>query len=77
MVTRGPERRYVGSATIALKQGMRDRLWKRVQEKEGVPLRGIKEPTVQWTQPGLVGRVRHLKGEEKLRHATLTEIEDD
>ena len=25
-------------------------------------------------QPGLVGRVRHLKGEETLRHATLREI---
>ena len=25
----------------------------------------------EWLKPGLVGRVRHLKGEQQLRHATL------
>ena len=28
-------------------------------------------------KPGLVGRVRHLKGEQSLRHATLQEIEEE
>jgi hypothetical protein len=26
---------------------------------------------IQWLKPGLVARVRYLKGEEGLRHATL------
>jgi hypothetical protein len=25
-------------------------------------------------KPGIIGRVQHLKGEEKLRHATLQEV---
>jgi hypothetical protein len=31
----------------------------------------------QWLKPGLVGRARHLKGEQQLRHATLHEIRED
>jgi hypothetical protein len=30
-----------------------------------------------WLKPGLIGRVRHLKGEQTLRHATLQEIKED
>ena len=25
----------------------------------------------QWIRPGLIAKVRHLRGEEKLRHATV------
>ncbi|MFU0504088.1 ATP-dependent DNA ligase [Pseudaminobacter sp. NGMCC 1.201702] len=77
MVTRDPERRYVGSAIVALKQDMRERLWRRVQEKKGAPPRGVKKPLAKWTQPGLVGRVRHLRGEERLRHATLKDLKEE
>jgi bifunctional non-homologous end joining protein LigD len=32
------------------------------------------KPGTVWVKPGIIGRVRHLKGEEKLRHATLQEV---
>jgi bifunctional non-homologous end joining protein LigD len=28
----------------------------------------------QWLKPGLIARVRFMRGEEKLRHATVTEV---
>ena len=31
----------------------------------------------QWVQPGIVGRVRFLKGEETLRHATLKDWREE
>ena len=34
------------------------------------------KPGAEWLKPGLIGHVRHLKGEELLRHATLREIGD-
>ena len=42
------------------------------EQAKAKPLKGIKvKPGTQWLKPGLVGRVRHLKGEQLLRHATL------
>ena len=32
------------------------------------------KPGTEWPNPGLIGRVWHLKGEEKLRHASLQEV---
>jgi hypothetical protein len=29
---------------------------------------------VQWLKPGLIARVRFLRREEKLRHATVTDV---
>ena len=56
---------------------MRERLWARVNAK-AKPLKGVKvKPGTQWLKPGLIGRVRHLKGEQELRHATLHEIRED
>ena len=53
---------------------MRERLWSRVQA-EALEPKGIKaKPGTEWLKPGLVGKVRHLKGEQQLRHATLREI---
>jgi DNA ligase D-like protein (predicted ligase) len=71
MVTPDRERRYVGGAFIQLNQEMREQLWKRV--KAGArPVKGVDaKPGTEWLKPGLLGRVRHLKGEETLRHATL------
>jgi ATP-dependent DNA ligase len=71
-------RKYVGSAFVTLNRGMRERLWKRVQEKPGSPPKEMaKRPDTQWTRPGLMARVRHLRGEEKLRHARLLDIRDE
>jgi bifunctional non-homologous end joining protein LigD len=75
MVTRDGERRYVGSAFIGLSQAMRERLWSRVQRKKVEPPKGARTArSAEWLKPGLIGKVRHLKGEEKLRHATLVAI---
>ena len=76
MVTPDKERRYVGGAFITLNEEMRDQLWSRINAK-AKPLKGVKvKPGAQWLKPGLVGRVRHLKGEQLLRHATLQEIRE-
>jgi ATP-dependent DNA ligase len=76
MVTPDKERRYVGGAFITLPDKMRERLWARVQAKAPAP-KGIKAtPGAEWLKPGLVGTVRHLNGEQKLRHATLREIRE-
>ncbi len=44
----------------------------------GKPPKGAKASDAQWIKPGLVGRVRFLKGEKALRHATLRDwrVED-
>ncbi len=77
MVTPDAERRYVGGAFITLNEKMRERLWARVNTK-AKPLKGIQvKPGTLWLKPGLIGRVRHLKGEQLLRHATLREIGED
>jgi ATP-dependent DNA ligase len=74
MVTPDKERRYVGGAFITMNEKMRKRLWARVKAK--VPaVKGVKaKPGTEWLKPGLVGKVRHLNGEQQLRHATLREI---
>ncbi|WFP74477.1 ATP-dependent DNA ligase [Mesorhizobium sp. WSM4906] len=68
--------RYVGSAFITLNREMRERLWQRVQEHAGPAPRGMKRPATQWLKPGLIGRVKHLRGEDDLRHASLQDFLD-
>ncbi len=63
--------RYVGSAFITLNREMRERLWKRVQDHAGAAPKGMKRPATQWVKPGVKLRIKHLRGEHKLRHATL------
>jgi hypothetical protein len=41
---------------------------------EGVAEGGITQGDVERLLPGLHGRVRHLRGEKELLHATLEEI---
>ncbi|RVD67186.1 ATP-dependent DNA ligase, partial [Mesorhizobium sp. M4A.F.Ca.ET.029.04.2.1] len=52
-------------------------LWQRVQEAPGSPPKGMKRPATQWVKPGLIGRVKHLRGEEDLRHASLKDFWDE
>ncbi|PAP91400.1 hypothetical protein [Mesorhizobium wenxiniae] len=77
MVTRDAERRYVGSANIALTKAMRERLYQRVQAGKGTPPKGADKVEGEWIKPGLVGRVKTLKREAKLRHATLRGIREE
>lgn len=70
-------RKYVGTAFINSSRAIRERLWKRVQEHAGPPPNGMKRPATQWVKPGLIGRVKHLRGEEDLRHASLQDFRDE
>jgi hypothetical protein len=36
-----------------------------------------KRPATQWVKPGIKARVKHLKGEEDLRHAALQDFWDE
>ncbi|MER8644668.1 ATP-dependent DNA ligase [Mesorhizobium sp. M1252] len=68
---------YVGSAFINSSRAIRERLWKRVQEHAGPAPKGMKRPATQWVKPGLIGRVKHLRGEEDLRHASLQDFREE
>jgi ATP-dependent DNA ligase len=69
--------RYVGAASINANRAIRDRLWERVQASLGTPLKGMKKPAAVWVKPGLIGRVKHLRGEEELRHASLQDFREE
>ncbi|MER8874513.1 ATP-dependent DNA ligase [Mesorhizobium sp. M0814] len=71
-------RRYVGSAFVSINRETRERLWKRVQEHAGPPPRDMpKRPATQWVKPGIKVRIKHLRGEEDLRHASLLDFKED
>lgn len=73
-------RRYVGSAVIALGRDINERLWTRVQEHAGgqQPPDIRTRPDAQWVAPGSVRlRIKHLRGEELLRHASVLGFSDD
>ncbi|WP_240992466.1 MULTISPECIES: hypothetical protein [Mesorhizobium] len=68
-------RKYVGSAFVSVNREMRERLWKRVQEHAGEAPKDVnKRPATQWIKPGIKARVRHLRGEKDLRHASLQDF---
>lgn len=74
LVTPDKERRYVGGAFITLNREIRERLWARVQA-DAKPVKGVERKAgIEWLKPGMVARVRYLKGEQKMRHATLREV---
>ena len=74
LVTPDEERRYVGGAFITLNREIRERLWARVRAN-AKPVKGVEaKQGIEWLKPGLIARVRYLKGEAKLRHATVREI---
>jgi bifunctional non-homologous end joining protein LigD len=70
---------YVGNAKIALGRKDRDEFWKTI-DALGTPrarLAHLRKHKATWLKPGLVATVRHLRGEEKLRHATLTSVRSE
>lgn len=77
MVLMADKGKYAGGAYVTFKADKRQRLWDRVQGKIGGPEPiGLKGNKAEWLEPGLVGRVRFLKGEEKLRHAKLLDYRE-
>ncbi|MER9376027.1 DNA ligase [Mesorhizobium sp. M0491] len=71
--------KYAGPATIALTKALRERLMARVRKGQppaGVPT-AVVGPSVEWVGPGVTARVRYLRGESKLRHASVQGWRDD
>ncbi|TRC98348.1 ATP-dependent DNA ligase [Mesorhizobium sp. WSM4303] len=75
MVLMADKGRYVGGAFVTFRADKRQALWDRVQGKADGPVpKGLKKQKAEWLKPGLGGRVKTLKGEESLRHATLKDF---
>lgn len=67
---------YAGSAFVTLRRGEKERFWRAVERlKTDTPLKPRKSNSVRLA-PGLKAKVRHLRGEERLRHASLLGIDD-
>jgi bifunctional non-homologous end joining protein LigD len=67
-------RQYVGSAFVTFGRPVSEQFQALIEANLGPPPRDYKrnaKAVVQWLRPGMVGRVKHLRGEEKLRHARL------
>jgi len=68
------DRNYVGGAFITSRD-IKERLLARVRSKAGPAPKGMKvKPEAQWLRPGVMARIKHLRGEEELRHASVKEI---
>ena len=78
LATLGRDPAYVGDAMVTLKAKERDQFWRSVATM-GTPrarLAGLaKNKKATWVREGVVDRVRHLRGEEKLRHATMQSLD--
>jgi bifunctional non-homologous end joining protein LigD len=67
----------VGGAFITNRK-IKERLLARVRTKAGPLPKGMeKKPDAQWLQPGVMAKIRHLRGEEDLRHASVQEVTSD
>jgi ATP-dependent DNA ligase len=78
LATRGTEPKLVGTAFVTLGGEERETFWSKVK-KLGTPqsqLRAHQKRKALWLAQGLTARVRHLRGEETLRHATVRAVVD-
>ncbi|WP_292163942.1 DNA ligase [Mesorhizobium sp.] len=73
--------RYAGAAAVTLPSGLRERLWQRVQaDRATKPSKRVPRAfadDVEWVKPGITGRVKFLRGEHILRHASLEGFRED
>jgi bifunctional non-homologous end joining protein LigD len=67
---------YVGAAMVTFSERERERFWRAAEQLkvDRPPLHMEPRANTTWLRPQMRVRVRHLRGEEKLRHATLTGI---
>jgi ATP-dependent DNA ligase len=57
-------RRYLGGAMLGLNRETRERFWRTIEAAKGQAApAGISKKGAEWIRRGLVGRVRHLKGD--------------
>lgn len=68
---------YRGAAFISLPASLRDVFWRYVESRgvANAPILGTGRKKATWISPGLRATVRHLKGSDKLRHATVQSID--
>ena len=69
-------REYIGGAFVTFGGPKSDEFKALVEANPGPPVDIGKKVTgtVQWLRPGIIGRVKHLRGEEMLRHAKLLSV---
>jgi bifunctional non-homologous end joining protein LigD len=69
-------RKYLGGAFVTFGRHRSDDFKAFVEGNLGPPVDIGKKVTgtVQWLRPGIIGRVKHLRGEDKLRHARLVDF---
>jgi ATP-dependent DNA ligase len=66
---------YAGGAAVTLAQSDRDRFWRKAERlRAGSPAARCPSKRAQWLEPQLRVTARYLKGEGKLRHATLSTV---
>ncbi|TJW14592.1 MAG: DNA ligase [Mesorhizobium sp.] len=72
--------KYAGKAVISAGRSIKERLWKRVQQAKAEPPdclpKAVIDPSVEWVKPGIKARVKYLRGELKLRHASVQGFSD-
>ncbi|MDG4874221.1 DNA ligase [Mesorhizobium sp. WSM4935] len=71
--------KYAGGAMINANRSIKERLWRRVEEARAKQPAGM--PTavvngVEWVRPGILARVKTLRGEAKLRHASMLDFRE-
>ncbi|MER9217138.1 hypothetical protein NKI54_35180 [Mesorhizobium sp. M0663] len=69
-------RKYVGSAFSIQAARSASGCGSASKEHAGPAPQG-RAPTTQWVKPGLIGRVKHLRGEEDLRHASPQDFREE
>lgn len=67
---------YAGAAFVTLRRADRDRFWNAVDRLKTDRPVAPKEPASVRLLPGLKAKVRHLRGEDRLRHASIVGIDD-
>ncbi|RWB69750.1 ATP-dependent DNA ligase [Mesorhizobium sp.] len=78
MVLMAENGHYMGGAFVTFRADKRQALWDSVQSKAGAPPpKGLVKEKAEWLKPGLIGLVKFLKGEKKLRHASLKDFRDN
>lgn len=73
--------KYVGTAVFATNRSIKERLLRRlarnrIEQPAGVPT-AVADPSVEWVGPGMKARVRYLRGESKLRHASVQDLHEE
>ena len=65
---------YLGGAFITNRK-IKERLLARVRAKAGPLPKGMEaKPDAKWLEAGVMATIRHLRGEEDLRHASVEEV---